>query len=87
TTEITKIVQIAIMVFFAIMATRMLGFPEITRILNEILALGGSVLFGAVIIAAGFLIAGIIGRFITNSIASKVLRYSAIALFIAMGLR
>ena len=84
---ITKIVQIAIMVFFAIMATRMLGFPEITRILNEILALGGSVLFGAVIIAAGFLIAGIIGRFITNSIASKVLRYSAIALFIAMGLR
>lgn len=84
---ITKIVQIAIMIFFAIMATRMLGFPEITRILNEILALGGSVLFGAVIIAAGFLIAGIIGRFITNSIASKVLRYSAIALFIAMGLR
>ena len=84
---ITKIVQIAIMIFFAIMATRMLGFPEITRILNEILALGGSVLFGAVIIAAGFLVAGIIGRFITNSIASKVLRYSAIALFIAMGLR
>lgn len=84
---ITKIVQVAIMIFFAIMATRMLGFPEITRILNEILALGGSVLFGAVIIAAGFLIAGIIGRFITNSIASKVLRYSTIALFIAMGLR
>ncbi|GAA0035150.1 MULTISPECIES: mechanosensitive ion channel [Brevibacterium] len=84
---ITKIVQVAIMIFFAIMATRMLGFPEITRILNEILALGGSVLFGAVIIAAGFLIAAIIGKFITNSIASKVLRYSAIALFIAMGLR
>lgn len=84
---ITKIVQVAIMIFFAIMATRMLGFPEITRILNEILALGGSVLFGAVIIAAGFLIAAIIGKFITNSVASKVLRYSAIALFIAMGLR
>lgn len=84
---ITKIVQVAIMIFFAIMATRMLGFPEITNILNEILDLGGSVLFGAAIIAAGFLIAGLIGKFITNSLASKVLRYSAIALFIAMGLR
>ncbi|WP_346037420.1 mechanosensitive ion channel [Brevibacterium picturae] len=84
---ITKIVQVAIMIFFAIMATRMLGFPEITNILNEILDLGGSVLFGAAIIAAGFLIAALIGKFITNSLASKVLRYSAIALFIAMGLR
>jgi small-conductance mechanosensitive channel len=84
---ITRIVQVAIMIFFAIMATRMLGFPEITNILNEILDLGGSVLFGAAIIAAGFLIAAIIGKFITNSLASKVLRYSAIALFIAMGLR
>ncbi|MGC2940618.1 MULTISPECIES: mechanosensitive ion channel [unclassified Brevibacterium] len=84
---ITRIVQVAIMIFFAIMATRMLGFPEITNILNEILDLGGSVLFGAAIIAAGFLIAAIIGKFITNNLASKVLRYSAIALFIAMGLR
>src|SRR5699024_97118 len=33
------------------------------------------------------LIAALIGKFITNSLASKVLRYSAIALFIAMGLR
>ncbi len=84
---ITRIVQVAIMIFFAIMATRMLGFEEITNILNEILDLGGSVLFGAAIIAAGFLIAAIIGKFITNNLASKVLRYSAIALFIAMGLR
>ena len=84
---ITRIVQVAIMIFFAIMATRMLGFEEITNILNEILDLGGSVLFGAAIIAAGFLIAALIGKFITNSLASKVLRYSAIALFIAMGLR
>src|SRR5699024_5280345 len=84
---IMRIVQVAIMIFFAIMATRMLGFPEITNILNEILDLGGSVLFGAAIIAAGFLIAALIGKFITNSLASKVLRYSASALFIAMGLR
>ncbi len=84
---ITKIVQIAIMIFFAIMAARMLGFPEITNILNEILELGGNVLFGAVIIAAGFFLASLIGKFITNSVASKVLRYSTIGLFIAMGLQ
>lgn len=84
---ITKIVQTAIMIFFAIMAARMLGFPEITNILGEILALGGNVLFGAIIIAAGFLLATLIGEFVTNDAASKVLRYSTIALFIAMGLK
>lgn len=84
---ITRIVQTAIMIFFAIMAARMLGFPEITNILGEILALGGNVLFGAIIIAAGFLLATLIGGFVTNDAASKVLRYSTIALFIAMGLK
>lgn len=84
---ITKIVQVAIMIFFAIMATQLLGFPAITNILNEILELGGNVLFGGVIIAAGFLIAKLIGKFVTHDLASKVLRYSAIALFVAMGLR
>lgn len=84
---ITKIVQAAIMIFFAIMAAQLLGFPAITNILNEVLELGGNVLFGGAIIAAGFLIANLIGKFVTHDLASKVLRYSAIALFIAMGLR
>lgn len=84
---ITKIVQVAIMIFFAIMAAQLLGFEVITRILNEVLELGGNVLFGGAIIAAGFLIASIVGKFVTHDLASKVLRYSAIALFIAMGLR
>ncbi|GAB3753835.1 hypothetical protein GCM10027591_02570 [Zhihengliuella somnathii] len=84
---ITKIVQVAIMIFFAIMAAQLLGFPAITNILHEVLELGGNVLFGGAIIAAGFLIASLIGKFVTHDLASKVLRYSAIALFIAMGLR
>ena len=86
-TIITRIVQVAIWVFFAIMATRMLGFPEVTNILNEVLELGGRVLFGGIIIAAGFLIASIIGRLISDGLASKVLRYATIALFAAMGLK
>ncbi|WP_349829474.1 mechanosensitive ion channel [Brevibacterium litoralis] len=85
-TVVTRIVQTAIMIFFGIMAANMLGFPEITAILDEVLALGGSVLFGGAIIAAGFLLAKIIGSFITNDVLSKVLRYATIALFIAMGL-
>lgn len=86
-TIITRIVQVAIWVFFAIMATRLLGFPEITNILDEVLSLGGRVLFGGIIIAAGFLIASIVGRLVDDGLASKVLRYATIALFAAMGLK
>ena len=44
---IARVVQIAIILFFAIAATRLLGFPELTAILNEVLELGGQVVFGA----------------------------------------
>ena len=61
---IARVVQIAILLFFAIAATRMLGFPELTNILEEVLELAGRVVFGAVIIGAGFLIANMLGRLI-----------------------
>ncbi len=83
---ITTIVKAAIMVFFGIMAARLLNFGQVTEILNEILALAGNVLFGGVIIAAGFLIARIIFRFMGGGTVSKIVRYSVIALFAAMGL-
>jgi hypothetical protein len=44
------------------MAARMLGFPKITSCLTEVLTLGGKVLFGAAIIAAGFFIANLVAR-------------------------
>ena len=83
---ITRIVQVAIMVFFAIMATRALGFPEVTEILNEVLELGGRVLFGGVIIAAGFLIANLIVKFMGKGTPATVIKWATIALFTAMGL-
>ncbi|MGO4681428.1 mechanosensitive ion channel [Microbacterium sp. 2MCAF23] len=86
-TIITRIVQTAIMIFFAIMATRLLGFPEVTRILDQILAVGGRVLLGGVVIAAGFLIASVLARVLGDSTMVKVLRYATIALFAAMGLK
>ncbi|WP_159609726.1 mechanosensitive ion channel [Glutamicibacter sp. JC586] len=84
---IAGIVKIAIILFFGVMAAQMLNFPAITNILNEILSLGGKILFGAAIIAAGFVIANVIGKFLGDTLASKIIRYTAIALFVAMGLK
>ncbi|MGN8025415.1 mechanosensitive ion channel [Microbacterium sp. 22242] len=86
-TIITRIVQTAIMIFFAIMATRLLGFPEVTRILDQVLSIGGKVLMGGIVIAAGFLIASVLARVLGDGTMVKVLRYATIALFAAMGLK
>jgi hypothetical protein len=86
-TIITRIAQTAIMVFFAIMATRLLGFPEITHLLDQVLVVAGRVVFGGAVIAAGFLIASILGRMLGTGTLSKVLRYTTIVLFAAMGLK
>lgn len=87
---ISRIVQIAIILFFAIAATKLLGFPELTAIINEVLELGGSVIFGAVIIGVGFLIANLVSSFVAGasetSTASTIVRYATILLFTFMGL-
>lgn len=84
---IAGIIKIIIILFFGVMAATMLNFPAITNILNEILALGGKILFGAAIIAAGFVVANVITKFMGQTTASKIIRYTAIALFVAMGLK
>lgn len=84
---LAKVGQIAIVLFFAIMAARALNFPEITMILNEVLALGGRVLFGAVIIGVGFFISNLLARTVGSGTASTIIRYGTLALFVAMGLQ
>lgn len=86
-TILAKIGQVAIVLFFAIMAARALNFPEITLILNEVLALGGRVLFGAIIIGVGFFIANLLARTVGGGTASTIIRYGTLALFVAMGLQ
>ena len=81
-----RVAQIAIMLFFAIAATRLLGFPELTMILDEVLELGGKVVFGGVVIAAGFLIAGMLARLI-GGMPGSVVKWAAIVLFTFMGLQ
>lgn len=88
---IARIAQIAIMLFAAIAATRLLGFPELTAILDQVLELGGQVIFGAVVIVFGFLIANLLGRMMAgtgeNNLAATIVRYATIVLFTFMGLR
>lgn len=81
-----RIAQVAIILFFGVMATRMLGFPEVTNLLEEVLALGGRVLFGGALIAAGVMIAGLLRRTIGTGTMSSVIYWATIALFTAMGL-
>ncbi len=91
TSVVARITQVAIMLFFAIAAMRLLGFAELTSILDQILELGGRVIFGAIVIAVGFLIANLLARIIggadEGSMASTIVRYSTIILFTFMGLQ
>ncbi|WP_417622232.1 mechanosensitive ion channel [Parasphingorhabdus sp.] len=91
TSIVARILQIAIMLASAIAATNLLGFPELTAILDQILELGGRVIFGSVVILAGFLIANLLARIIggadEGSMASSIVRYATIVLFTFMGLQ
>ena len=88
---IARVVQVAIILFFAIAATRLLGFPELTEILDQVLELGGRVIFGAVVIAFGFFIANLLARLISsegeNRTAATIVRWATIILFVFMGLQ
>lgn len=87
---IARIAQVAIMLAFAIAATRALGFPEITALLGEILELGAKVIFGAVIIGVGFMLANLLARMIGDTeepgLAGTIVKYATILLFTFMGL-
>jgi Conserved TM helix len=88
---IAAVVTIAIMVFFAIAATNMLGFPQLTSILQTVLAQAGNVVFGAVLIALGVLIANILRNLIADAsgpgIASSVTYWTTVGLFVFIGLQ
>ncbi len=90
TDVIARVAQIAIVLFFAIAATRLLGFPELTAMLDQILELGGRVVFGAVVIMVGFLIARLLVRMTSGageeSLAGTIVKWATIFVFTFMGL-
>jgi hypothetical protein len=88
---IGSVAMIAIMLFLAIAAMKILNFPELTSILTTVLEMGSRVIFGAVIIAIGILIANLIANIAKNATAGgsfgpTIIRYATIGLFVAMGL-
>ncbi len=88
-----RIVMIAIVVFTAVEAARLLQFAAFAETFEEILSLAGRVIVGAVIITAGVLIADVLTRLIdrgtegADRFASTLVRWATIALATAMGLR
>ena len=83
---IARIVQIGIVLFFAVMAAQLLDFPQITAFLSEVLGLGGKVIFGAAIIAAGLFIANLLAKLLSGA-GATIVKYATIVLFVAMGLK
>ncbi|WP_438727338.1 mechanosensitive ion channel [Parasphingorhabdus sp. DH2-15] len=86
---VSRVVMVAIMLFAAIAATRLLNFPELTAILDNVLELGGRVVFGGVVIAVGFFIANMLANLMggQNPMAATIVRYAALILFAFMGLQ
>lgn len=90
---VARIVLAAIMLFSAIEAARLLSFLAIAAMLEEVVRLGGQVIFGGVIITIGVLLGNFLARVIDRStggaggFASTIVRWATIALATAMGLR
>ena len=84
-------VMLAILIFFAIKAAELLQSPIIAAMLAQVLELGSKVLFGAVIILGGVAIARIVSSLVsgagTEGWLPTILRWSIIALAVAMGLQ
>lgn len=85
-TVAARIVQIAIVLFFAIAATNMLGFPQITEVLNTVLGLGGKVIFGAIVIVIGVFFANLVSSFVSGR-SKQFIQIAIVVLFAAMGLK
>ncbi|MGE3692513.1 MAG: mechanosensitive ion channel [Novosphingobium sp.] len=88
---VATLVNIAIMLFMAIAATRMLGFPEMTAIVETVLEQGASVVFGATLIAAGVILARVIRNLVATAagagFAPALVYWLTVALFVFIGLK
>jgi len=88
---IATVAKVAIMLFMAIAATRLLGFPELTRIVQTVLDQGASVLFGALLIAAGVVIGrllkGLVAGAAGTGFAPSLVNALTIGLFVFIGLK
>ncbi|WP_296819005.1 mechanosensitive ion channel [Brevundimonas sp.] len=86
------VVGVAIVLFFAMEALRLVEFGAAAAIVQSVLELAGRVLVGGIIITAGVLIADVLANLINRTtggadrFASTLVRWATIALATAMGL-
>ncbi|MGQ4537489.1 mechanosensitive ion channel [Dermabacteraceae bacterium P7074] len=89
-TNLSKLVGVVVnavlVVLFAIMAFNVLNLPQVSAILNDVLALTGQVLFGTVIIVFGVVVAKFVANLVSGSV-KPILYWGVIVLFSAMGLK
>src|SRR5690349_7073828 len=88
---VANIAMIAIILAASIEAARQLGGDDIAIFLAQVTALGGKVIFGALIIVVGILLARIVANLVGSGtgeggFAQTIVRYAIIALFTAIGL-
>ena len=88
---IAAISRVGIMLFMAVAATRLLGFPELTKIVETVLDQGANVLFGAVLIAVGVILARVIRGLVASAagegFAPSLVHWLTVALFVFIGLK
>ncbi|MCR5879322.1 mechanosensitive ion channel [Phenylobacterium sp. J367] len=90
---VARLALVAIMLFSAVEAARLLAFAAVAVMLTEVLDLAGHVLFGGVIITLGVLIGNFLANLLDRStngadqFASTIVRWATIALATAMGLQ
>lgn len=85
------IAMAAILIFFAIKAAELLQSPIIAVMLAQVLELGSRILFGTGIILGGVVIARIVSNLVSGAGSEgwlpTILKWSIVALAVAMGLR
>ncbi|HET8736828.1 MAG TPA: mechanosensitive ion channel [Pricia sp.] len=88
---IANVIYFFLVFFGVITAVEILGLTELTETLDQILELTGQILFGLLILAIGNYISMLIYNTMTksrdNTFIAGVVRYAALALFIAIALR
>jgi hypothetical protein len=85
------VVMIAILLFFAVKAAELLQSPIIAAMLAQVLELGSRILFGTALILGGVVIARIVSNLVGGAGSEgwlpAILKWSIIALAVAIGLR
>ncbi len=91
---IAKVASFLIILFGAIEAAHLLQFDTVSEVLTTVLEIGGSVIFGAIIIGFGIWVSGLVARAMSSTgegttvdTVAKFVKWAIIVLAVSIGLR